>query len=93
MSTPNEAQERVLSTLNKDGSRRVIRLTPAAGRFLRWRRVTAYALIALFAALPYIKINGKPAVLLDLPEAFQGSVDGYDCGLVRRQENHGRDSG
>jgi cytochrome c oxidase accessory protein FixG len=64
---PPPTSERVLSTLNKDGSRRVIRLDPAKGRFLSRRRVVAYGLLALFIGLPYIEANGKPLILLDLP--------------------------
>lgn len=37
------------------------------GRFLLARRLTAYGLIALFAALPYFQLNGRPLVLLDIP--------------------------
>lgn len=58
---------RVLSTLNDDGSRRWIKPRPSPGRFLKWRRVVAYFLIALFTALPFIRIGGNPAVLLDVP--------------------------
>lgn len=61
------APEPVLSTLNKDGSRRWLRPKPSRGRFLNGRRVVGYLLIVLFTALPYIRIGGKPAVLLDLP--------------------------
>ena len=48
--TPPLSQERVLSTLNRDGSRNWIRPRLAHGRFLRRRRIVAYALIALFVA-------------------------------------------
>ena len=41
-----EAQERVLSTLNRDGSRRWLRPRLSRGRFLLWRRIVAYGLIA-----------------------------------------------
>ncbi|MCW5764807.1 MAG: cytochrome c oxidase accessory protein CcoG [Phycisphaeraceae bacterium] len=58
--------ERVLSTLNADGSRRWLRPKPSRGRFWRARRAVAYFLIALFVALPYIRIGDKPAVLLDI---------------------------
>jgi len=58
--------ERVLSTLNVDGSRNKIRPRLAHGRFLRRRRIVGYALVALFVALPFVKIGGKPALLLDL---------------------------
>src|SRR4051794_22981120 len=58
--------ERVLSTLNLDGTRNVIRPRLARGRFLTWRRVAGYALIALFVFLPRVRINGRPALLIDL---------------------------
>ena len=58
--------ERVLSTLNPDGTRNWIRPRLARGRFLRRRRIVGYALIALFVALPLIEIGGRPALLLDL---------------------------
>ncbi|HEY4175494.1 MAG TPA: cytochrome c oxidase accessory protein CcoG [Kofleriaceae bacterium] len=64
--TPPISTERVLSTLNEDGSRFWIRPKLARGRFLRRRRIVGYALIALFVALPFVKINGRPALLLDL---------------------------
>lgn len=57
---------RVLSTLREDGTRRWLRPKPAPGRFHTWRRVVGYALIVIFAALPYVTINGKPAILLDI---------------------------
>ncbi|MFG0275426.1 MAG: cytochrome c oxidase accessory protein CcoG [Phycisphaerales bacterium] len=56
----------VLSTLNDDGSRRWLRPRLSKGRFLVRRRVVAYGLVALFAALPFLTINGRPAVLLDI---------------------------
>lgn len=61
------ATERVLATLNADGSRRWLKPWLTKGAFWKWRRLVAYGLIALFISLPYIPINGKPAVLLDLP--------------------------
>lgn len=61
-----EAEEHVLSTLEKDGSRRWLYPKLSKGRFLFWRRVVAYGLIALFTVLPFIKINGQPAILLDI---------------------------
>src|SRR5689334_4387247 len=64
--TPPLSTERVLSTLNADGTRHWIRPKLARGRFLRRRRIVAYALIALFVALPFIEIGGRPAVLIDL---------------------------
>lgn len=56
----------MLSTLEHDGSRRWLYPRLAKGRFLARRRVVAYVLIALYALLPFVKINGKPAILLDV---------------------------
>ena len=64
--SPPLPTDRVLSTLNRDGSRHWLRPRPARGRFLRRRRAVAYALIALFVALPVIPIGGRPALLIDL---------------------------
>ena len=65
MSAPH-APERVLSTLNEDGTRNWIRPRLARGRFLQRRRIVGYSLIALFLLLPGININGRPAFLIDL---------------------------
>ncbi|RMH25395.1 MAG: cytochrome c oxidase accessory protein CcoG [Planctomycetota bacterium] len=62
----SQSEVRVLSTLNADGSRRWIKPWPSPGRFLRRRRVVAYALIGVFTVLPYLTINGKPPILLDI---------------------------
>lgn len=64
--TPPLHQERVLSTLNQDGTRNWIRPKLARGRFLRRRRIVAWLLIGLFVALPVIRIHGRPALLIDL---------------------------
>ena len=61
-----QPEERVLSTLEADGSRRWIKPRLAMGRFLNRRKVVGYFLIAIFTLLPYIPINGKPAILLDV---------------------------
>jgi cytochrome c oxidase accessory protein FixG len=66
-SSAPQASEPVLSTLNLDGSRRRIHPTLSPGSFLTARRGVAYGLMALFVAIPYFEINGKPLILLDLP--------------------------
>lgn len=61
-----ESPDDVLSTLHKDGKRRWLYPVLSRGRFLRSRRVVAWALMGLFVALPIIQIGGKPAILLDV---------------------------
>ncbi len=58
---------RVLATLNEDGSRRWIRPRLATGAWWNRRRVLAWFLMVLFVALPWVRIAGKPPILLDLP--------------------------
>lgn len=53
--------------MQADGHRRWLQPRLALGRFFRHRRTVAYLLIALLTVLPFLNINGKPAVLLDLP--------------------------
>ncbi len=62
-----EAREPVLSTLNRDGSRRWLRPKVSKGRYWRRRLVVGWSLIAVFTLLPILRMNGKPLVLLDVP--------------------------
>lgn len=62
-----ETPDHVLSTLEKDGSRRWLKPKLSKGKMLFRRRIVAYILIAIFTLLPYIKYGGKPFVLLDIP--------------------------
>ncbi len=64
---PVQAPERVLSTLNADGSRRWIRPRPSPGSWWTRRRALAYVLMFVFFVIPYLKMADKPLILLDLP--------------------------
>lgn len=66
MSTLLTPEERVLPTLNQDGTRRWMRPRVSKGRLYRRRLITGWALIALFVVLPFLRWNGKPVVLLDV---------------------------
>jgi cytochrome c oxidase accessory protein FixG len=61
-----DADERVLSTLELDGSRRWLFPRLSMGRFWSRRRVVAYALVALYTLLPFLRIGGRPVILLDV---------------------------
>ena len=63
---PPIPQERVLPTLNADGTRRRIRPKLYKGRTYTGRFFVGWALIVLFVSLPIIKVNGLPAVFLDV---------------------------
>ncbi|HYQ00683.1 MAG TPA: cytochrome c oxidase accessory protein CcoG [Polyangiaceae bacterium] len=63
---PLIAPERVLPTLNADGTRNRIRPRLYPGPLQRKRRVVAWLLVVLFVALPWLEIGGKPAIFLDV---------------------------
>ena len=64
---PAPARDSV-TTIQSDGSRPFLFPTNTRGRFTRARRISAYGLIALYFSLPWIRINGFPAVFLDVAE-------------------------
>lgn len=64
--SPSELKERVLPTLNQDGTRRRIRPKLYRGPIYTKRFFVGWALILMFVSLPFVSINGAPAVLLDL---------------------------
>src|SRR4051812_29287242 len=57
-----------VTTIRDDGSRRDIHPADVHGRFTLRRRVVAWLLIAVYLLLPWIPINGAPAVFLDVAE-------------------------
>ncbi len=64
--TPQRPSLDSVATINEDGSRRFVHAALAHGRFARWRTVLAVALTALYVAMPWIRINGNPALFLDI---------------------------
>ena len=63
-----QPEEHVLSTLEKDGSRKWMFPRLATGAFWQRRRVVAYILIVVFLIIPHLRMNGKPLILLDLTQ-------------------------
>lgn len=57
-----------VTTINEDGSRNFLHPSDVSGNFTRWRRIAGFFLLALYVALPWIPINGYPAVFFDLLE-------------------------
>lgn len=60
-----QLEDRVLSTLNADGSRRWMDPREVNGSWHRRRMLVAWSLIAVFTLLPWLRIGGKPPILLD----------------------------
>ncbi len=57
-----------VTTINEDGSRYFLHPADVRGRFTHWRRVVGAVLLAIYVLLPWIPINGHPAVFFDLAE-------------------------
>jgi cytochrome c oxidase accessory protein FixG len=57
-----------VTSINEDGSRFVIHPADVMGRYTRWRRIAALFLIGVYMLLPWIPVNGYPAVFLDVIE-------------------------
>ncbi len=55
-----------VTTIRSDGSRAFLFPTDPKGRFNTARRISAIGLIALYLSLPWIQVNGHPAVFLDV---------------------------
>lgn len=58
----------VVTTINRDGSRNFLHPADVQGKFSLGRRVVALVLMAVYVLLPWININGHPAVFLDVAE-------------------------
>src|SRR5690242_7020148 len=76
----------VVSSLRNDGSRDYPYPADVSGRFTWARRATFAALIAIWAALPWVHVNGRPAMFLDVAARrfflFGASFNAQDFWLV-----------
>ena len=57
-----------LFSVNPDGSRRAIHPADVRGRFQKLKRVLWPALIVLYLAVPWLAIDGRPVLLVDIPQ-------------------------
>jgi cytochrome c oxidase accessory protein FixG len=55
-----------VTTINTDGSRYFLHPADVRGKWTQWRRLVGLILICVYIALPWIPINGNPAVFLDV---------------------------
>lgn len=62
----NQPTLTTLSTINADGSRKIVHPADVRGRFTLWRKISALFLLLIYAVLPWIPVNGFPAVFLDV---------------------------
>jgi|JI6StandDraft_1071083.scaffolds.fasta_scaffold02415_9 cytochrome c oxidase accessory protein FixG len=57
-----------LSTIQTDGSRKFVHPADVRGRFTRLKKAVAMLLLLIYVGLPWIPVNGYPAVFLDVQE-------------------------
>jgi len=55
-----------VTSINPDGSHYVIHPADVKGSFTTWRRLFGYLLIGVYILLPWIPINGAPALFFDV---------------------------
>ena len=66
MTTKNENFRDTLYTINKEGSRKWVYPEPKKGRYFHTRRIVAWILIVIYCGLPWLVIDGKQSVFLDI---------------------------
>lgn len=66
MSTPKTPNLSSLTTVNEDGSHYFLHPADVSGFWTKVRRSFGFVLIVVYVALPWIPINGYPAVFLDV---------------------------
>ena len=55
-----------VTTINPDGSHYILHPADVSGRFTFFRRIFGILLIAVYVLLPWIPINGAPALFFDV---------------------------
>jgi cytochrome c oxidase accessory protein FixG len=66
MSTKLPVVEDQASSLRSDGSRNYVHPADVKGRYTRLRYIIFAVLIAIYVALPFVRIGGHPAVFMDI---------------------------
>ena len=66
MSKRHQPTRESVITINRDGSRFFLHPADVDGLFTRLRRLFALLLIGIYVLLPWIPVNGNPAVFLDI---------------------------
>lgn len=68
-SQPKESFRDRLATVDEKGKRKWVFAQKPKGRFYNVRTWVSWGFFALFFALPFIKLNGRPLFMFNIPEA------------------------
>ncbi|HEX2846231.1 MAG TPA: cytochrome c oxidase accessory protein CcoG [Chitinophagaceae bacterium] len=66
---PTDSFRDRLSTIDAQGKRKWVYAQKPSGRYYRARTIVSLFFFALFLTLPFIKVNGRPLFLFNIPEA------------------------
>ncbi len=66
-SGPRRPDLETLYCIDEDGSHHVIHPADVRGRFQRIKKAVWTILVVIYVALPWIRIGGHPAILIDIP--------------------------
>ena len=58
--------DEIVSSMGSDGHRRFVYAASVTGRFATMRRIGFAILFAIFLGLPFIRLGGRPIILLDI---------------------------
>ncbi|MDB6072664.1 MAG: cytochrome oxidase [Verrucomicrobiaceae bacterium] len=65
---PSDLNTTSLGSICDDGSKKILHPADVSGKYTTWRRRVAGLLLLVYVALPWIPVNGFPAVFLDVQE-------------------------
>ena len=66
---PNPSFRDRIATVDEKGKRKWVFAQKPKGRFYSIRTIVSYGFFILFFSLPFIKVNGRPLFLFNIPEA------------------------
>lgn len=58
----------IIYTADDEGHRKWVYATQPSGRFYNWRTYLSWAYLIVFFALPFLKLNGEPLFLFNIPD-------------------------
>lgn len=79
------APKEPLASLHADGSRKYVHPADVSGRWTTFRTIVYVVLGAILLGLPWLRIHGRPAILLDIPRRqffLLGEVFGAQDGAL-----------
>ena len=57
-----------VSTVTDTGGRKWVYATKPFGKWFNYRKILAYTYILVFVILPFIKVNGMPFMMINIPQ-------------------------